>query len=255
MKDCDPDNMTSLNDNDQSPQPREDKNLADITQNPLHEVVLTSFSLGIVLGSAFGSLMITPLKNFNFYVTSLCLFHFLEYYITAKYNPRKVNKDSFLLRNGAEYLISHSIAFVECALEYMYAPSYYSNARSKLTTIIVILGYTFIIVGQLARSLAMFTAGKSFSHVVQKTKDPDHVLVKNGIYKYLRHPSYFGFFWWALGTQMILLNPLSFLLFVIVLWRFFNHRIILEEAFLIKFFGDEYLQYKAHVPVRIPFIK
>lgn len=247
--------MTSLKDDEHPHTIQEDKNLADITQNPLDEVVLTSFSLGIVLGMAFGSLKITPLKNFNFYVISLCLFHFLEYYITAKYNPRKVNKDSFLLRNGAEYMISHLSAVVECALEYRYAPSYYTDARSKCGTMIVILGYVFIIIGQVARSLAMATAGKSFSHVVQKTKNPDHVLVKNGIYKYLRHPSYFGFFWWALGTQMILLNPLSLLVFAIVLWRFFNHRIIFEEAFLTKFFGNEYLQYKEHVPVRIPFIK
>lgn len=40
-----------------------------------------------------------------------------------------------------------------------------------------------------------------------------------------RHPSYFGFFYWAMGTQIALANPVSTLVFAIVLWRFFNRRI------------------------------
>ena len=40
-----------------------------------------------------------------------------------------------------------------------------------------------------------------------------------------RHPSYFCFFYWAMGTQIALANPVSTLVFAIVLWRFFNRRI------------------------------
>lgn len=42
---------------------------------------------------------------------------------------------------------------------------------------------------------------------------------------YSRHPSYAGFFYWALGTQLLLGNPLSALVFAVVLWRFFSRRI------------------------------
>lgn len=43
--------------------------------------------------------------------------------------------------------------------------------------------------------------------------------------RWFRHPSYAGFFYWALGTQLVLQNPISFLGFLIVLWRFFSQRI------------------------------
>lgn len=42
--------------------------------------------------------------------------------------------------------------------------------------------------------------------------------------RWFRHPSYAGFFYWALGTQMMLQNPVSFIGFAILLWRFFYQR-------------------------------
>jgi protein-S-isoprenylcysteine O-methyltransferase len=50
-------------------------------------------------------------------------------------------------------------------------------------------------------------------------------MLVNPVFSLFRHPSYAGFFYWALGTQMVLQNPLSFILFAFILWRFFNSRI------------------------------
>ena len=44
-------------------------------------------------------------------------------------------------------------------------------------------------------------------------------------YSWFRHPSYTGFFYWALGTQLVLQNPVTFVFFAILLWRFFYYRI------------------------------
>lgn len=72
------------------------------------------------------------------------------------------------------------------------------------------------------RSYAMISASSNFSHMcasrlssfvrpVELTKDPgsvavdklaSHQLVKTGIYSWSRHPSYAGFTWWAVGTQV-----------------------------------------------------
>ncbi|QLQ78278.1 hypothetical protein HG537_0A05250 [Torulaspora globosa] len=228
---------------------------ADIKKNPLDEVSRTSFGLGIVLGIFLGSLGLVRLKNFHFYIVFLCLFHFLEYYITAKYNPSKVNVDSFLLNNGVGYLACHTVAILETLVEYVYMPGFKTGTECRWASGVVVLGYVCVLGGQAVRSWAMVTASSSFSHVLAKERREDHVLVKHGIYSWLRHPSYFGFFWWALGTQMILLNPVSFVLFAIVLWRFFKARIASEESYLIEFFGIEYERYRNDVPVRIPFIK
>lgn len=86
-----------------------------------------------------------------------------------------------------------------------------------------------MICGQWGRSLAMITAASNFNHDVQFVKKEQHELVTNGIYQYSRHPSYAAFFYWAVGTQVLLGNPISALAFAYILWRFFSQRIFCES--------------------------
>ena len=71
----------------------------------------------------------------------------------------------------------------------------------------------------------MAQAGTNFNHQVQSRRNEGHELVTTGLYAWLRHPSYFGFFWWGLGTQVVLGNIVSFLGYLGVLWYFFSTRI------------------------------
>lgn len=226
----------------------------DITTNRPHEITSTSFGLGILFGVALGSMPFLYFKPFNLYIIALALFHFLEYYITAKYNPKKVNSQSFLLNNGIEYTVAHSLAIFECLLESWLFPRWKMFNNSSIKRTVIIIGFVLVLLGQLVRSLAMHTAGKSFSHIVKVEREVDHKLVTQGVYSIFRHPSYFGFFWWAIGTQLMLLNPVSLIAFALVLHGFFKKRIIFEESHLVEFFGDEYIEYKQHVKIWIPFI-
>lgn len=80
-----------------------------------------------------------------------------------------------------------------------------------------------------------------------------HKLVKDGLYKYIRHPLYLGEIlrnrWFVLifssvyGTLIVLLASI-FLLF----------RIELEEKMLIVVFGEEYEEYKRKTNRIIPYI-
>jgi len=100
----------------------------------------------------------------------------------------------------------------------------------------------------------MIQASNNFSHSVAFRKLETHRLVTDGVYAWFRHPSYAGFFYWALGTQLVLQNPASLVIFAFLLWRFFYYRTRVEEKALIKFFGDEYVKYRQRVGVKIPFI-
>ena len=82
-----------------------------------------------------------------------------------------------------------------------------------------------VVVGQAVRTTAMVHAGANFSHLVQSKKKEGHVLVTGGVYRYLRHPSYFGFFCWGIGTQVVLGNVACLVGYAVVLWRFFRRRI------------------------------
>ena len=116
-------------------------------------------------------------------------------------------------------------------------------------------GLVFVFVGQISRSLAMITCGESFNHIIQKSKKDNHALVTFGIYKYLRHPSYFGFFYWSIGTQLMLGNCISSILFSGASYMFFNTRIPFEEKTLLKLFPDQYPEYLNTTIIGIPFIK
>lgn len=80
-------------------------------------------------------------------------------------------------------------------------------------------------------------------------------MVTSGVYAYFRHPSYFGWSVWALGTQLVLCNPISFIAYAVAAYLFFKDRIPYEEFKLTEFFGQEYRDYAKRVPIRIPFVK
>ncbi|RCI06762.1 hypothetical protein CU098_013769 [Rhizopus stolonifer] len=172
----------------------------------------------------------------------------MEYISTALFNPNTLTLDSYLINHGRQYHAAHSIAFLEFFIEYHFFPTW------KRFNYISYLGLVLVIVGQACRTIAMFSAKHNFSHYIADYKERDHVLVKHGIYKIMRHPSYFGFFWWALGCQLLLSNPICFAGFIVVLQKFFSDRIAYEELTLQRFFGQEWTEYKAKTSTLMPFI-
>lgn len=115
---------------------------------------------------------------------------------------------------------------------------------SPVPTFFRLLGLFFIGFGILLRSMSMITAAASFSHNIKDTLDNGHELVKEGVYGLCRHPSYLGFFAFAIGGQVVLGNFFSMVLFFIILQKFFRERVIIEEAILIKRYPIEYPEYK-----------
>ncbi|KKZ62419.1 protein-S-isoprenylcysteine O-methyltransferase [[Emmonsia] crescens] len=226
-------------------------------------ISIRSFVLGQVFGLCIVLSLIllkssNPLWRAPFFLTSLSLFHFLEYYITARYSTPYASISAFLLSsNGAAYNLAHTSALAECLLSRLVLPEGYVEWTSLAfggVKMQIGLGLVFMAVGQVVRSLAMVQAGTNFTHTVQSRRREGHTLVKDGIYSILRHPSYFGFFWWGLGTQLVLGNAICFFAYAIVLWKFFSSRIHREEKFLIGFFDKEYIEYRKTVRVGIPFI-
>ncbi|PBP18711.1 prenyl cysteine carboxyl methyltransferase Ste14 [Diplocarpon rosae] len=155
--------------------------------------------------------------------------------------------------NGAAYAIAHTASLLETALLHLVCPD--AILPPAIHNLALALGIVLVAVGQGTRAAAMLTAGTNFSHVVRHTKAQSHELVTTGVYGVFRHPSYFGFFWWSVGTQLVCGNIFCLAAFVGVLWKFFKSRIGGEEQLLVGFFGDEYVRYRQRTRVGIPFIK
>ena len=63
------------------------------------------------------------------------------------------------------------------------------------------LGLVLVILGEALRKAGILTARRHFTHTVQTTRRPGHTLVTHGVYAFVRHPGYLGWFIWAVSTQ------------------------------------------------------
>lgn len=227
----------------------------------LSGIAMRAFCLGIVFSaSIIGTVSIlifteSPIWRIPFFLLSLSAFHFLEFWTTAEKNTAVATIDSFLLTaNWPSYAIAHSAAFIECLVVTVFFPNRHW-APFNSGHLLLFIGLFLVAVGQAIRSIAMLHAGASFNHYVQTKKAQTHLLVTTGIYGWLRHPGYFGFFYWGLGTQLVLGNAICFMAYAAVLYMFFKGRIEMEEEKLVQFFGDDYVAYRKRVGTLIPFIK
>ncbi len=225
----------------------------------LSGIASRAFILGITLTvsstlSAYLLWIGQPIWRAPFFISTLSLFHFLEFWTTSRANTHSAGVSSFLLSsNGSAYTVAHSASLLETLLSHYFLPS--PILPPEIHTYMLFTGLGVVILGQVIRAKAMLTAGPSFSHIVAHTKKQTHTLITTGVYSILRHPSYFGYFWWALGIQLVCGNSLCLLGYTVVLWRFFSRRIEGEEELLVRFFGERYVEYRARTWVGIPFIR
>ncbi|KAL3835558.1 hypothetical protein ACJIZ3_010294 [Penstemon smallii] len=179
---------------------------------------------------------------------AIIFFHCSEYVLAVFFHGKNsVTVKSLLI--SPNYIL----AMICSSVEYLVEAYFFPELKEHWS--ISNIGLAMVVIGEIIRKVAIITAGRSFTHLIKRYHEEHHTLVTNGIYKYIRHPSYCGFFIWSVGTQIMICNPLSALAYVVVVWRFFQLRIPYEEFFLRQFFGSEYVEYARRSFSGIPFIK
>ena len=190
----------------------------------------------------------TMIWQWCFYITAMCIFHLLEFFVTSIYNPYETNSNSFLVNHSRAYTAAALIAGSEFWIKFVLF------GHSQPSVWMIRIGVIGVFSSQIIRSVAMKTCGESFNHLIQTSKKDNHVLIQTGIYSRLRHPSYVGFYYWSISTQLVLGNYFSTLLFAVAAWMFFKRRIPYEEESLVEHFPNEYPDYAKQTWVGIPFI-
>lgn len=179
---------------------------------------------------------------------AIIFFHCSEYILAVLIHGKNSVTLSSLLISP-----SYVLAMIFSVVEYLIEIYIFPGLKEHWT--ISNFGLAMVIIGEIIRKLAIITAGRSFTHLIRRHHDDHHVLITNGVYKFIRHPSYCGFFIWSVGTQVMLCNPISTVAFALVVWRFFQQRIPYEEFFLKQFFGSQYEEYALKTPSGVPFVK
>ncbi|KAM0860333.1 hypothetical protein ACQ4PT_046618 [Festuca glaucescens] len=182
------------------------------------------------------------------FAAALVFFHGSEYVLAAAFHGhRNVTATSLLI--SKQYVLAMSFAMLEHLTEGFLFP------ELKGYHFVSNIGLLMVLVGEIIRKIAVVTAGRAFTHVIRIHYEDQHQLITHGVYRVMRHPGYLGFLLWAVGTQLMLCNPVSTVAFALVLWRFFAKRIPYEEFFLRQFFGAQYEEYAQNVHSGLPFIK
>lgn len=162
---------------------------------------------------------------------------------------------AFLLDQSKAYAVAVLCSWAEFWLGYAFFPMWKEGVAGWAGGALVVLGAGGMWLGQSIRTTGMVTAGTAFTHMIQQTRRNEHKLVQHGIYSFLRHPGYTGWFYASISTQLLLGNPVCFVLYAFAAWKFFAERIPEEEYHLFGMFRGAYLQYRKKTWILIPFIQ
>lgn len=176
----------------------------------IKEVFLRAHFLTLILIIGFIWSITSP--AIGLFTVILSIFHLSEYISVGIWCPKTLSLDSFLLNHSRSYHAAIMIAY----LEYFVEKYYLFPNGFPYHQIMIIIGLIMVLSGEYIRKLAICTASQNFSHLIEDKPNKDHRLITHGIYEYYRHPSYVGWLWWACGTQVLLANPISFFIYLIV---------------------------------------
>jgi protein-S-isoprenylcysteine O-methyltransferase Ste14 len=136
-----------------------------------------------------------------------------------------------------------------------YLPVYdYLNMRELLPRSgpIVAIGFALMLLGEGMRVAALLTLGRFFTMRVAVLDG--HKVVDRGLYAFVRHPAYTGWFVLSLGVAIFFGSTIGLVgtaLFVVVI----GLRVIAEERALRSDLGDAYVTYSDRVRYRfIPWV-
>ena len=112
-------------------------------------------------------------------------------------------------------------------------------------------GLVLFIVGLTIALVAVFTLRRFYSSTLVTRED--HQLITHGVYRFTRHPIYFGVLIAIMGVPVYAPSLYGFLVLSLLVPIFLN-RIRMEEEMLTEKFGDAYRTYREATSKLIPFI-
>ena len=134
---------------------------------------------------------------------------------------------------------------IAAALQW-YPLAVFQISRSTVNLIALCL----LMCGFIIRWISIISLGRMFTVNVAIQKE--HQLMQAGLYKYIRHPSYSGMLLEFLGLAVYFGTWICLFVVMVPITGALLYRIKREESVLVKEFGRQYEEYKAHTKSMIP---
>ena len=171
----------------------------------------------------------------------LLLFGVLASVCQPVYNPFTIAANPRDRRTGAQIIWSVYVTQVAALFESAYL-RYPGSIQWDLAATFALVS---MIAGLSLRTWAVVTLGSLFTMHISVQKD--HCIIRNGPYRFSRHPSYLGAFILYLSTTVFLHAWASAIAATVILPFAFLRRIHYEEELLKEEFGVEYESYCTEV--------
>ena len=118
--------------------------------------------------------------------------------------------------------------------------------------IIAGLGLLIMLLGFVIRWISILQLKNAFTVDVAIGNEQD--LKTNGMYKFVRHPSYLGLLLIMAGFGICMNSIISFIVMVVLMIVVLLYRIYVEEKALVEEFDDSYKVYKTKTKKLIPWV-
>jgi protein-S-isoprenylcysteine O-methyltransferase Ste14 len=126
-------------------------------------------------------------------------------------------------------------------------------ARLNVSPFVIhVVALVLMVVGLVVRWIAILTLGRLFT--VDVAIHSDHEVVRTGLYRFARHPSYTGLLIAFLGFGVYFANWLSMLALLVPITFGMVNRVKKEEKALLRSLGPAYASYCARTKRFIPWL-
>jgi len=167
------------------------------------------------------------------------------FYSTKERKRHEIEKDWTLLATAICYYLMSTIIILEFYL-----------INRKINYIVTLLSISVFVLAFLLRMWGIKTLGKQWAvHAVgpSKIEKAQMFLIREGPYKYIRHPIYAGVILELASLPLIPNSYYAFIFALIVNIPMQLVRMYYEEKTSLKKFGENYIKYRKEVPAFLPF--
>lgn len=208
----------------------------------------------IIPASLLNSLLsVLPFTHRLFFDLHVCVIVYLAVMFIACFTESRLQRTQILpgITNHSTGIPEVLCGIVLLSISWVAVGEYLGTSREIVFG--HLLGFLLLAAGISLRAMAVARLGARFvSHLYVP---PDQVLITDGVYRYMRHPSETGILCLGFGTSVYFQSILAFLAAALVLSPLVLYRVKKEERFLEARFGDAYRLYSSHTPALMPSLK
>lgn len=159
---------------------------------------------------------------------------------------------------SGKYELQHFLAFIFAKYSTYLIFTYqlffnFLKITNNNVVYLYVVGYLFVVSGLILAISAVKKLENNWDNMMLYKIIPNHQLIKNGVYKHIRHPIYTAIIFEVVGYQLIA-NSWLVIFFLITSSIVLIRHIKNEEELLETYFGKEYTNYKKSTKKLIPFI-